>query len=185
MNYKIITDLPPEIHYLICNHITSSIDKFNFALTSITIYNSVDTNKITHNMKMKSILDQINSIYYDCETSLTFVNNKISTRRLGKREAQYTLWKCREKHNMYKFRSFADILNCFTIRQNEFKNNCSRIPVIYKSQFDFKSSLYTLNTIRKCIIDWDINEGHYHIKTQIINNNSLKPKNYQKIFHRR
>lgn len=181
INYLLkLTDLPPEIHHCICNHIKSPTDKLNFALTSVTIYNSLDIGKITHNIKMKSIIKEINSIKYKINKPLIGLSSQSSKRTFGEHMTHYVFWKYDKRDNKCKYRSFAGQLNCFTDGQIKLKNNCGRTPITHNSPTFGKSQIYTLNTPRKCIVDWSIYSADNCIMFQIFDNNSLKTKKYKK-----
>lgn len=176
-----ITDLPPEIHCHIYKYIQSPIDKFNFATSSVIFYNSIDINEVIHNMRMKSIVRQINSIEYECDEPNSLYANQSSFREIGNRKVTYTFWKCKVEYDigLYRQKDFADYLYCFIDGITEFKNNCGRSPIIASSNFRrIKTNLYTLNTARKCIIDWAHNRAGNLTIIEIFNNNSLKKKSY-------
>lgn len=130
---------------------------------------------------MKSIVEQINSINYRCEKPSPFSAVQSSCRGFNnKNKVNYVLWRCLDIDNIYKSHKFADQLNCYIYELGEFRNNCGRNPTTQYFQDYLKYYLYTLNTARKCPIDWTYYPTRNYKLLYIFNNNSLKIKNYHK-----
>jgi hypothetical protein len=176
-----LIDLPPEIHYLICDKL-ATIDKFNFAISAVTIYNSIDVDKISHMIKMGPTINQIKSIIYEINEYIFGSIIQSSERKIGEQTTQYIRRIYLGKNNRYKSKSFAGQLDCFTDGISELKNNCDRIPMTGYSVPYQTTQIYSLYEARKCIVDWSTCTEGSCVVYQIIDNNLLKNKKYNTYF---
>jgi hypothetical protein len=169
----ILTDLPPEIHYLICEHMKSATDKFNFAISSVVIYNSLDVDKISHMMKMKPTINQIKSIIYKIDKQPPGVYNGSSSCDTGQRRARYVFWRYGEKNGVFKSIDSVSYLNCYTYNRTEPKNICVRVPITKYSLSYKMTKVYTLKTFRSCAINWSTCVENGRVMCQLSDTNLL------------